>query len=121
MPPTAGAGERPEPALPSAAHDPIWWAAPLTGSLGGPLLVLLTGATVGLPAAPPAVIAASLLPPLLTAAPTWFLPRTLRWRRARRLLAGLACAVGLAFPVCVGVLGVESLATVPPTAGTVGP
>ncbi|MFE0653472.1 hypothetical protein ACFVZH_33370 [Streptomyces sp. NPDC059534] len=94
-----------------AAHDPIWWAAPLTGTLGGPLLALLTGTMAGLPTAHPAVIAGILLLPVLVAAPTWSLPRTTNRRRARRVLAGLACAVGLACPALTGALGTVLLAT----------
>lgn len=94
MPPTAGAGKRST----SAAHDPNWSAAVLTGALGGPLLVLLVGSRLGLLRAHPAVIGGCLLLPVLVAVPTWFLARTPDRRTVRRVFAGLACAVGLACP-----------------------
>ncbi|WP_225801090.1 hypothetical protein [Streptomyces sp. NK15101] len=88
----------------AAAHDPDWWAAVTTGALGGPLLVLLVGSGAGLLSAHPAVIAACLLLPVLVALPVWFLARTLRRRTLRRVLAGLACAVGLACPALARVV-----------------
>ncbi|MEU0398961.1 hypothetical protein ABZ318_01735 [Streptomyces sp. NPDC006197] len=96
MPPIPGAGDRSASA--SSAHDPNWWAAMLTGALGGPLLALLVGSRLGLLPAHPVVIAACLLLPVTVAVPIWFLARTLRRRPLRRVLAGLACAVGLACP-----------------------
>lgn len=103
MPETAGSGGRSvsPPDFDPAAHDPNWWAGVLTGTLGGPLLVVLTGSTVDLPDAPPAVIAGSLLLPVAVAAPSWFIARTRGRRRLRRVVAGLACAVGLAYPALV--------------------
>ncbi|MFI1980146.1 MULTISPECIES: hypothetical protein [Streptomyces] len=96
-PPVAACVSRSDP----AAHDPNWWAGVMTGTLGGPLLVVLTGSMVDLLAARPVVIAASLLLPVVVAAPTWFIARTMGRRRVRRVTAGLACAVGIAYPVLV--------------------
>ncbi|MFB6839412.1 hypothetical protein [Streptomyces sp. NPDC056361] len=56
---------------------------------------------VNLLAARPVVIAGSLLMPVAVAAPSWFIARTRGRRRVRRVVAGLACAVGLAYPALV--------------------
>ncbi|MFF2779722.1 hypothetical protein ACFVU3_33080 [Streptomyces sp. NPDC058052] len=94
---------------PADAPDPLWWVAPLAGTLGAPVLLLLTGSTVELLSAHPVVIAVSFLVPLLVALPGWFLARTTRRRRTRIGLAGLACAIAAAYPQILGGLGVVVL------------
>ncbi|MGW0117643.1 hypothetical protein [Streptomyces sp. NPDC003327] len=90
---------------PADAPDPQWWAAPLTGSLGAPLLLLLSGSTVDLFTGAPAIVALGFLLPLALALPGWFLARTRRRRPTRIVLAALACLVAATYPALLITFG----------------